>query len=922
MTELDFLNQLAGIQYNAVTSESQHLQILAVPGSGKTRDPTSIVAVTFTNKAAKEMKERLCSPELLGTGKTQQLLIGTFHSVCARLIRRHPHYCGLKGNFMIANPEKSRDIINKIIHSLRLANVAGANKPDVYFNEISKSRNKGIDCDKYANMHAKSPKKQNTINVFRAYEKELTRLNYVDFDSLLILGKNLLKIHPEIVNNIEHILVDEFQDTNTIQYQILKAMSYGGKHVTVVGDPDQSIFGWRDGDSANFKYMQADFASTEVVHMGNSFRSTKHIIETAEKVVELDTMRNDRPLSTSNGQGSPVKVLVADSEESEADIVAREITRIIDECKGLIGYNDIVVLVRMNYLTRNFEQVFMSTNIPCIVVGGPQFLERVEIRDIIAYLSFCFNPEDTLSFEQIINVPNRGIGDTTIQYLLEQCIQNETNVIEVIKVLTGRTNGPPPRLYISAKVKSSLTEFLYIYEDVKRQIETKVSLPDIISIIIELTEYNDYLKSNFSESYESRWENVGELISYSTIFTSQLATRVVSIDQDPVIGFLEAVALGPDQVEPDENSKGRVTISTIHNAKGLEWPCVFITACEEGIIPHSRVESEMEECGMYGNSTNSYHKDVPHMPKQFGANTPQSQSNMSYITPDSTQNSSVSLSTSKFSTQEVGMNGLHSMTNDSNVEKTSILQTTTISTEIPLSINTLHSNTLVTTTLDPAPKEDPENIFDTHDLSINELEIMLNAPDSPIDLTEPSQYHTLETVQDITTENDNYGKQQNSESLPTQSDSETFSTKCITQTSESSCSSQDIKILHEYNLMNTTTQNKSKSSPEPTDISPEPSKIFPEPPIILPEPPKISPELSSTLKKYVIRCVKEAGQTQDTFTVDYMELIVDNELRKSKISIPHDETYAEVKRLFESLVDSGDMIYSRCKKLEKYTIVH
>ncbi|KAL0078049.1 P-loop containing nucleoside triphosphate hydrolase protein [Phycomyces blakesleeanus] len=895
MGELDFLNQLVEIQYNAATSNSETLQILAVPGSGKTRvltsriawliianelEPRSIVAVTFTNKAAKEMKERLCSEALLGSKRTEELMIGTFHSVCSRLIRKYPHYCGLKGNFMIANPEKSRDIINKIIYTLRLAKVEGSNKPDVYFNEISKARNKGLDVKKYADLHSSSPNKQNTINVFRAYEKELLRLNYVDFDSLMVIGRDLLVRHPELMNGTEHILVDEFQDTNTIQYQILKAMAYGRKKVTVVGDPDQSVFGWRDGDPANFAKMHDDFSGINVIHMSISFRSSGSIIEAAGSVVRIDPSRDSRSCRTDNLVGMPVKVLVADDGEGEADMVARQIIRVRDESKGLFDYNDFAVLVRTNYLTRNFEQAFMLANIPCVVVGGPQFVERAEVKDILGYLIFCFNPEDFLSFEKIVNVPNRGINDATIQYLRGRCLEDGINVIDVIKMITGRTPGPPPRFYLSTKVKSSLTELLYLFEDIKQQLDTK-----IFSIILDLTDYREYLRKEFAESFVSRWENVGELVTYASVYISELSTRAISPDQDPIIGFLEAVALGPEQLEPNEVMKGKVTISTLHNSKGLEWPCVFVAACEEGVIPHSRVDSKMEESRLlYVGMTRA--KCLLYCSY---ARTRMGWSNVIRKYPSSFLTDLIRREGSKIITPiDVEMLEGYSkllkrplLENDAVEESHAILSypatqeysQMSLCTQSSLSLSTQQNKSIIQHTSAMIP-EDP---FSTLELSFHEIEMILDAPDSPIPSPTHDSVNTLleKRLQDDAEESHEENSSYNNSSSRSSSNS---------------------------NNNDNNNNNNQKRLKISDDI------------------PKISPELTTILKECIIRCVKEAGNTRHVFVVGHMGSIVKNELKKDGIYIPYEDICVEVKELLESLVDSGDMIYTRHKKNEKYTI--
>ncbi|KAJ8654829.1 hypothetical protein O0I10_009553 [Lichtheimia ornata] len=639
--ESSFMKKLNPAQLEAVSADTRALQILAGPGSGKTRvltsrvawlvlekhvDPRQIVVVTFTNKAAREMKTRLESNELLGRELSEQLLMGTFHSICARILRQHAGLINVKNNFTIADPDLSKHTIRKLIKELKeLSSFAKQKmKADAFYNEFSTSKNKGIEVNEYVAMNQGDFKKRDYCVMFPAYEKRMKEDNIVDFDNLLLYGRELLKRFPHLFKSYSHVLVDEFQDTNVVQYDIVKYMAGQDKGLTVVGDPDQSIFGWRSADRENFYKMQADFPGTTVKNLEENYRSTKSILSAAFQVINLDKERIAKSLFTGNADGVPISLLRMTSDTLEAHSVADEVKRVVDYSGGLISYKDIAILVRMNFMTRSIEQALNAIGIPYIVVGGVKFFERAEVKDILAYLRFFYNPNDTEAFERIIHKPRRGVGEVTLDKMQQLSRRNGWNVIKVLRELTASKPSPDLNMTVSSKVKQNLREFLALFEDIRRLMKEKAPVSEMLQYIIDAIEYEKYLTSQHPDKDgESRWGNVGELITFAKsafdppkVTVSEdgeeiqeggmldedrghaLEDRLSSgflVNQDRVSAFLEATTLAGNSQEHDKADHGKVTITTMHSAKGLEWPCVFVMGCEGGIIPHPKAD-EMEEC--------------------------------------------------------------------------------------------------------------------------------------------------------------------------------------------------------------------------------------------------------------------------------------------------------------------------------------
>ncbi|KAI9488853.1 P-loop containing nucleoside triphosphate hydrolase protein [Zychaea mexicana] len=652
-----FISSLNQAQLEAATCRSKAVQILAGPGSGKTRVLTSRVAwlvlaenvkpqhiavVTFTNKAAREMRERLEKPKLLGPATSRKLFMGTFHSLCARLLRQYYAHVNLKPNFTIADVDVSKSVIKKLVKELgnQLSTYARTQmKPDAFWTAISAARNEGMNVDDF----------------IAKYRNEYTKKDIcIDFDNLLLYTRVLLQKYPSAANFVRHVLVDEFQDTNSVQYDIVKGLTQGGKSLTIVGDPDQSIFGWRNADRESFIKMQNEYPNTTVCNLEKNYRSTKKILTAALHVVNKDRDRIQKSLFTENAEGVPMSLLQMSSDTMECQSVAEEIKRLVEYSGGLIKYKDIAILTRMSYLSNGFEQALNVLGIPYVVIGGVKFFERVEVKDVLAYLRFFYNRNDTEAFERVINKPKRGVGEVTMNKIENMSRSKNTDIIHVLRdICSGEVKG----VTIPGKTKLNLRDFVDLYDSAQAMISNKDYIYKILEHIISEIHYKEYLKKEFQDKDgDSRWDNVGELITYAKRFdpppnnsvqlsaaavlagaeprskeevsqaykksnsslyvpkifiaknlsypSTQTSLKNVTIPMtgmkkekdvksgDRIVQFLEVTTLSSNTKEEEEVEQlGKVTISTMHSAKGLEWPCVFSVASESGIVPHGKADT-------------------------------------------------------------------------------------------------------------------------------------------------------------------------------------------------------------------------------------------------------------------------------------------------------------------------------------------
>ncbi|KAI9253027.1 P-loop containing nucleoside triphosphate hydrolase protein [Sporodiniella umbellata] len=629
-----FFKTLNAEQKEAVLSKEENLHILAGPGSGKTRvltcrvaymvlvekvPPENIIVVTFTNKAANEMKERLF--DLIGQAKSESLLIGTFHSLCHYLLRQYGDMVGFVEDFTIADTSMSEQVINDIRKipevEQKLSEFTRTQmKSSAILNRISEAKNKRISWQSYQET-CKDNFSRDIAVIYEEYESLMQCLHLFDFDDLLIKCCELLEKEKYVLSHVQCILVDEYQDTNTIQFNLINLMMAQDttRCLTLVGDPDQSIFSWRSAEPKNFQKMAEHYKNTHAIKLHQNYRSTGCILEAATHIIQQDSTRIDKTLFTKNGNGIPISLASVGDQKNQAEFVACEIRKIISYSKGLINYSDIAVLMRMNFISNDVENAFRSHSIPYVVVGGERFFSRVEVKDIISYLEFIFNPYNRIAFERVVNVPKRGVGTAGLQKIVEFSDRQETNYLNTIFVIvTRKPKG------ISEATLENLKAFLKTCSEAREMIKNEKSPAEIIKHIVESINYKEYLESNYPDDFESRWMNVGQLINtavdkppineedeetkeetkYADIYGQKRSKKKNSVSD-----FLEFCALCSNQHEQEEAEEGKVTIATLHSSKGLEWPCVFIVSCVEGVIPHIKSDPNEEKRLLYVGMTRS-----------------------------------------------------------------------------------------------------------------------------------------------------------------------------------------------------------------------------------------------------------------------------------------------------------------------------
>ncbi len=591
---MDIIQGLNPAQREAVETIQGPVLILAGPGSGKTRvithriaylikvcgiSPHRILAVTFTNKAAKEMTERLGR---LAAASVKDLTLGTFHSICARILRIEGQAAGISRDFVIYDQDDQISLVKRTTQD------AGYDTkqfpPQSILSVISAAKSQMITPESYK-MHSGSHFEKVVGEIYEQYQRELQKSNALDFDDLLMKTVQLFDSKPEILlryqNRYIHILVDEFQDTNLVQYRLVKQLGGKYRNVCVVGDPDQSIYSWRSADLRNILNFEKDFPEAKVVLLEQNYRSTKTILQAASCIISAGAGRKQKRLWTENETGELVTVIEAYNEQEEAQFVVKEIDRLVEQ--GKASLKDCAVMFRTNAQSRALEETFIRYGMPYRLVAGTRFYERKEIKDIIAYLKLVQNPNDSVSLLRIINIPARGIGDKSLAQLDARAKSRGVSIYEALKspAEAGDDVDFDPR---SARV---LKAFYIMIEDIIRQGKT-MNLDDLFRLVISKTGFEAYIKA--LPDGEERWENIEEL--------GGVARRYAELGRDEgLTSFLEGVTLISD-VDSYDESVGAVTLITLHQAKGLEFPVVFIVGLEEGILPHIRSfddPAQMEE---------------------------------------------------------------------------------------------------------------------------------------------------------------------------------------------------------------------------------------------------------------------------------------------------------------------------------------
>lgn len=592
---------LAGLneeQQQAVTTTDGPVLIVAGPGSGKTRvlthriaylidhrgaSPWNILAVTFTNKASREMKERL--ERLVGVERARQLTVGTFHSTCVRILRRDGHLIGLDPRFTIYDDGDQMDTVRQALKSLNLDPKQFPPRP--ILSRISKAKSQFVDPARFSEG-VESYWEEVVSRVYPHYQETLKRNRALDFDDLLGEAQRLFDEQPEVLQRyqdwFQYVLVDEYQDTNHIQYLFVKALAEKHRNLCVVGDPDQSIYGWRQADIRNILDFKRDYPDATEIHLELNYRSTRKIVEAADNVIRANTQRIHRKLRTENPAGEPIAVRELYDEAQEAQFVVSEIRRLAQH--NDYRYRDVAVMYRTNAQSRALEEGFVRSEIPYQIVGGTRFYDRREIKDGMAVLRMIANPNDAVSLQRIIqNTPlGKGIGAKTIQDLNAWCQSQGRSVYEALGALNGQSHIPAPE--VGSRARTLLAN---VYASLDELIETsrKATLSELFDLVVEKTGIaHQYQQSGDPESIE-RWENLLQL--------RQVLSSFDGLEPGTALGtFLEETALVAD-VDTHDASGEQVTLITLHAAKGLEFPVVFLVGAEEGILPHSRsMESEAQ----------------------------------------------------------------------------------------------------------------------------------------------------------------------------------------------------------------------------------------------------------------------------------------------------------------------------------------
>jgi DNA helicase-2/ATP-dependent DNA helicase PcrA len=588
---MDVFKDLNPAQADAVKTTSGPVLILAGAGSGKTKTlthriaylmmnehvwPNQILAVTFTNKAAKEMRERL--GHLVGqegTSRSFMPWMGTFHGICVRLLRQDGDKIGIQSNYVIYDEDDRQGLIKQAMKQLSIADKQI--KPRAVSSAISNAKNELQTPDDLA-AASHYPFQQAVAKIYAAYEKMRIDAGALDFDDLLIETVRLFRDQPEVRHKwrsqFKHILIDEYQDTNAAQYAIVKSLVSDERNICVVGDDWQSIYSWRGADFTNILNFERDFPGAKVIKLEQNYRSTGAILEAAHNVITKNTQRTDKELWTAEPAGAPVQVHPVYDEAEEAYTVVSRIG--VQTSMGARRYGEFAILYRTNSQSYTLERALLQQRIPYQIVGGVRFYDRKEIKDIIAYLRLLYQPNDRMSFSRIVNIPTRGIGTTSLEKFL---IWQANSGFDIVSALINAEQTST----VMARARIAFMKLGETLRILQAKVEANESPSEIIETLINKTGYRDYILDGTPQA-EERESNIGALISDAKSFAS-------------LSDFLEEVAL---MSSADTNSHDqKVTLMTIHAAKGLEFPVVFMVGMEEGIFPHSRVyeagPSELEE---------------------------------------------------------------------------------------------------------------------------------------------------------------------------------------------------------------------------------------------------------------------------------------------------------------------------------------
>jgi len=582
---VNFVQNMNDNQLKAILKTDGAVMVIAGAGSGKTRVLTNriayliaeknvlesnILAITFTNKAAKEMKERIYA--LVGE-TSKYIWINTFHSMCVRILRQHIELLGYNKNFTILDTSEQKSIIKTIVKNLNLSE--DSYQPANILKIISNAKN-SMTTVKAMREQSRFGYMKNVAEIYAHYQRYLKKNSVLDFDDLMLKTIILFKKFPEVLaiyqNKFEYIHVDEYQDTNVIQYRLIKMLSEIHKNVCVVGDDDQSIYSWRGACSDNIINFEKDYKDVELIFLDQNYRSNSTILDAANAVIKNNTDRKEKALWSENKGGGKISVYAASNDKDETDDIAK---KILELKKEGISYKDIAILYRANYLSRQMENSCLSFGIPYKLIGSLKFLQRQEVRDLLAYLNVIVNRDDEFSLRRIINVPKRGIGASSMEKIDNYATQYGISLFDALKNIEA--------VGVSKKITTNvhlLTNLIEKYSETD-----KYSIDELIIGIYKDSGYENMLKESNDAYAESRIENISELVSSAKQFSSM---------NDSLIDFISEMSLTSDA--DDENEEDSVVLSTVHAAKGLEYKVVFIMGLEENLFPSIRdAESSVDE---------------------------------------------------------------------------------------------------------------------------------------------------------------------------------------------------------------------------------------------------------------------------------------------------------------------------------------
>ncbi|MED5764088.1 DNA helicase PcrA [Streptococcus anginosus] len=585
-------------QAEAVQTTEGPLLIMAGAGSGKTRvlthriaylideklvNPWNILAITFTNKAAREMKERAYTLN----PATEDCLIETFHSMCVRILRREADHIGYNRNFTIIDPSEQRTLMKRILKTLNLDPKKWNER--AILGTISNAKNDLIDEAAYVAL-AGDMYTEIVAKCYEMYQKELRQSEAMDFDDLIMLTLRIFDKNPDVLTyyqqRYQYIHVDEYQDTNHAQYQLVKLLASRFKNICVVGDADQSIYGWRGADMQNILDFEKDYPEAKVVLLEENYRSTKTILQAANDVIKNNRNRRPKNLWTQNADGEDIVYYRANDEQDEALFVAKT----IDELSSTSDYvyRDFAVLYRTNAQSRNIEEALLKANIPYTMVGGTKFYSRKEIRDVISYLNLIANTSDNISFERVVNEPKRGVGPGTVEKIRNFAAGQEMSLLDASsQIMLSPVKG---------KAAQAVFDFANLILNLRERLD-ELTVTELVELVLERTGYTEQLVAQATLESQARIENIEEFLSVTKNFDEDSENDTEETGLDRLSRFLNDLALIADTDDGNQESS-EVTLMTLHAAKGLEFPVVFIIGMEENVFPLSRAaedEDELEE---------------------------------------------------------------------------------------------------------------------------------------------------------------------------------------------------------------------------------------------------------------------------------------------------------------------------------------